>query len=73
MATRLFVSDDSEPNLLLLAIHHLGVDGVSWGVLTEDIQTVCRLLAAGKKVQLPPKTSSFKAWTEKRAPRFTGR
>ncbi|MGH8387042.1 MAG: amino acid adenylation domain-containing protein [Pseudomonas sp.] len=44
---------------LLLVIHHLAVDGVSWRVLLEDLQ------AAYQGEELPPKTSSFQAWADK--------
>ncbi|MEN2280484.1 condensation domain-containing protein, partial [Enterococcus faecalis] len=35
---------------LLIAIHHLVVDGVSWRVLLEDLQNVYRQLSAGQSV-----------------------
>ncbi|MVV47311.1 amino acid adenylation domain-containing protein [Pseudomonas sp. PB120] len=44
---------------LLLVIHHLAVDGVSWRVLLEDLQ------AAYQGQELPPKTSAFQAWADK--------
>ncbi|MHC8366018.1 non-ribosomal peptide synthetase [Pseudomonas sp. ZT5P21] len=47
---------------LFFAIHHLVVDGVSWRVLLEDLQTVYRQLAAEQSVKLPAKTSAFKDW-----------
>ncbi|HEX7242949.1 MAG TPA: amino acid adenylation domain-containing protein, partial [Longimicrobiaceae bacterium] len=46
---------------LLLAVHHLVVDGVSWRVLVEDLETA---LAGGA---LPPKTTSFRAWAHRLA------
>ncbi|MDU9390191.1 non-ribosomal peptide synthetase [Pseudomonas sp. zfem002] len=49
---------------LLLAIHHLVVDGVSWRILLEDLQSACNALAAGKAPLLPGKTSAFKDWAE---------
>ena len=49
---------------LLLVIHHLAVDGVSWRILLEDLQTAYRALAAGQPVELPRKTSAFKDWAE---------
>jgi non-ribosomal peptide synthase protein (TIGR01720 family) len=49
---------------LLLAIHHLAVDGVSWRLLVEDLTQACAELEAGRAASLPPKTSSFKAWAE---------
>ena len=47
---------------LLLIVHHLVVDGVSWRILFEDLQNAYRQLLAGKPVQLPAKTSAVKAW-----------
>ncbi|WEK32623.1 MAG: non-ribosomal peptide synthase/polyketide synthase [Candidatus Pseudomonas phytovorans] len=47
---------------LLLAIHHLVVDGVSWRVLLEDLQTAYRQLHAGQPLDLPGKTSATQAW-----------
>ncbi|MHC8345115.1 non-ribosomal peptide synthase/polyketide synthase [Pseudomonas sp. RT6P73] len=49
---------------LLLAIHHLVVDGVSWRVLLEDLQRACEQLQSGQGVSLAAKTSPFKAWAE---------
>lgn len=43
---------------LLIVIHHLAIDGVSWRILLEDLVT---LLDGG---QLPPKTSSYREWGE---------
>ena len=47
---------------LLIAIHHLVVDGVSWRVLLEDLQTVYRQLSDGRPVSLPAKTSALRDW-----------
>ncbi|PRD26217.1 UNVERIFIED_CONTAM: lgrB [Trichonephila clavipes] len=47
---------------LLLAIHHLVVDGVSWRILLEDLQQSYRQLAAGELLALPAKTSAFRDW-----------
>ncbi|MFJ7885052.1 non-ribosomal peptide synthetase [Pseudomonas sp. NPDC096917] len=44
---------------LLLVIHHLAVDGVSWRVLLEDLQTLYR------QQPLPAKTSAFRAWASR--------
>ncbi|MBC3302906.1 amino acid adenylation domain-containing protein [Pseudomonas sp. SWRI18] len=44
---------------LLLVMHHLVVDGVSWRVFLEDLQSLYR------QRTLPAKTSSFKAWAER--------
>ncbi|MCF4981014.1 amino acid adenylation domain-containing protein [Pseudomonas gessardii] len=47
---------------LLIAIHHLVVDGVSWRVLLEDLQNVYRQLSDGQAVSLPAKTSAVRDW-----------
>ncbi|WP_459477501.1 amino acid adenylation domain-containing protein, partial [Pseudomonas sp. No.117] len=44
---------------LLLAIHHLVVDGVSWRILLEDLQR----LYVDATVDLGPRTSAYQAWT----------
>jgi amino acid adenylation domain-containing protein/non-ribosomal peptide synthase protein (TIGR01720 family) len=50
---------------LLLVIHHLVVDGVSWRVLLEDLQQAYAAAVAGTALTLPVKTSSLKAWAER--------
>jgi len=50
---------------LLLVIHHLVVDGVSWRILLEDLQTAYRQLARGAAVALPAKTSSTRDWAQR--------
>ncbi|WP_260639566.1 non-ribosomal peptide synthetase [Streptomyces angustmyceticus] len=47
---------------LLLCAHHLAVDGVSWRILTEDLETGYRQAAAGRPVDLGPGTTSFREW-----------
>ncbi|MGG2092648.1 amino acid adenylation domain-containing protein [Bacillus sp. S13(2024)] len=47
---------------LLLSIHHLVVDGVSWRILIEDLKVAYEAAKNGKEIQLPPKTHSFKEW-----------
>lgn len=52
-------------NLLLIVIHHLAVDIVSWGILLEGIETAYRQLSMQQSVQLPAKSSPFKDWAER--------
>ncbi|MEH2127084.1 amino acid adenylation domain-containing protein [Nostoc sp.] len=49
---------------LLIIIHHLVVDGVSWRILLEDLQTAYQQLSQGEVIQLPAKTTSFKNWAQ---------
>ena len=51
------------PGRLLLLIHHLAVDGVSWNILVEDLETAYQLLCQGQPVALPAKTTSYKQWS----------
>ncbi|WP_207388911.1 amino acid adenylation domain-containing protein [Azotobacter chroococcum] len=60
----LYLRQSGQPDRLLLAIHHLAVDGVSWRVLLEDLLAAYRQLAAGQGAALPARTCSFKAWAE---------
>ncbi|PMU83333.1 non-ribosomal peptide synthetase [Pseudomonas sp. GP01-A5] len=55
---------DDGTQRLLLVIHHLAVDGVSWRILFDDLQTAYNQLLAGQALQLPAKTSSVKAFAE---------
>jgi amino acid adenylation domain-containing protein/non-ribosomal peptide synthase protein (TIGR01720 family) len=60
----LFDGGDAGPSSLLLVVHHLAVDGVSWRILLEDLQTAYGQLEAGEVVRLPAKTTSYKRWAE---------
>ncbi|HEX8150712.1 MAG TPA: amino acid adenylation domain-containing protein, partial [Pyrinomonadaceae bacterium] len=57
------------PGRLLLVIHHLAVDGVSWRILLQDLQAVYRRLAEGAGAGLPAKTTSYRQWAERLAER----
>ncbi|MEJ1930816.1 amino acid adenylation domain-containing protein, partial [Nostoc sp. NIES-2111] len=52
----------SQNQRLLVVIHHLAVDGVSWRILLEDLQSAYHQLSQGQPVKLPAKTTSFKQW-----------
>lgn len=56
-----------KPNYLLVTLHHLITDSATWHIVLEDFQTACRQLSHGEAIQLPPKTTSFKRWTEQLA------
>ena len=49
---------------LFIAVHHLAVDGVSWRLLIEDLETAYRALSAGASVQLPPRSASVQRWSQ---------
>ncbi|MGG7637555.1 non-ribosomal peptide synthase/polyketide synthase, partial [Pseudomonas sp. ES1] len=56
---------DDGSQRLLLVVHHLVVDGVSWRILFDDLQLACQQLGQGQAVQLPPRSSSLQAWGER--------
>lgn len=58
MRVALFDRGAQRPSYLLIVIHHLAVDGVSWQILLEDLQA---LLSSG---EVPSKTTSFQHWAE---------
>ncbi|NRD59326.1 non-ribosomal peptide synthetase, partial [Corallococcus exiguus] len=44
---------------LLVVVHHLVVDGVSWRVVVEDVERACEQVARGEAVELGPKSASY--------------
>ncbi|MEA2602727.1 MAG: hypothetical protein QOF89_3719 [Acidobacteriota bacterium] len=58
----LFRTGPGEPGRLLLVIHHLVVDAVSWRFLLEDLVTAYGQLRRGEEIRLPAKTTSFQEW-----------
>ncbi|MCP4238768.1 MAG: non-ribosomal peptide synthetase, partial [Aestuariibacter sp.] len=64
---RLVLFNLGDESRLLWCIHHLAVDGVSWRILIEDLQTAYHQAVSDQPVSLPAKTSSFKVWAERLA------
>ncbi|MCI0471200.1 MAG: amino acid adenylation domain-containing protein, partial [Candidatus Aminicenantes bacterium] len=50
---------------LLIVIHHLVIDGISWHILFKDIATLYRQSKLGQPFSLPPKTDSYRYWCER--------
>ncbi|MFD9905283.1 amino acid adenylation domain-containing protein [Streptomyces sp. NPDC059063] len=53
-----------EARQLVVVVHHVVIDGVSWRVLMEDLATAWRQVASGAPVELPPTGTSFRRWTQ---------
>lgn len=62
-----FVNNRKE-NRILLVLHHLIVDGVSWRILLEDLTQLYNQIQTQKsnsqKLFLPPKTNSYQEWSD---------
>ncbi|MEH2032602.1 MAG: non-ribosomal peptide synthase/polyketide synthase [Nostoc sp.] len=58
----LFNLGSDQPNRLLIVIHHLAVDGVSWRILLEDLATAYQQIERQEAIVLPAKTTSFQDW-----------
>ncbi|MDF0674711.1 MAG: amino acid adenylation domain-containing protein [Nitrospira sp.] len=60
-----FEMGDGSSDRLLIAVHHLAVDGVSWRIFLEDLQTLYRQAVENRPIPLAPKTTSFRQWAER--------
>ncbi len=58
----LFNREADQSQRLLIVVHHLVIDGVSWRILLEDFQTVYEQLSQGQSVRLPAKATAFQHW-----------
>jgi len=52
------------PGRLLLVVHHLVIDGVSWRILLPDLRDAWQCAASGRDVALRPAGTSFRRWSE---------
>ena len=50
---------------LLLAAHHLAVDGVSWRILLADLQRAYGRLLRGEAAGLPAPTTAYHEWAQR--------
>jgi non-ribosomal peptide synthase protein (TIGR01720 family) len=54
-----------EGDHLLIAIHHLVVDGVSWRIILEDLDIGYRQALNNDEIKFSNKTDSFKDWAQR--------
>ena len=64
-----FDAGSARPGRLLLTIHHLAIDGVSWRILVPDLAAAYEAIAAGRKPSLPAPGASFRHWAQRLAAR----
>ncbi|HEX6291181.1 MAG TPA: condensation domain-containing protein, partial [Herpetosiphonaceae bacterium] len=49
---------------VLVAAHHLVIDGVGWRILVGDLETAYTQARSGAAIALPPKTTDVQRWAE---------
>ncbi|MCL5996767.1 MAG: amino acid adenylation domain-containing protein [Chloroflexi bacterium] len=54
-----------QPARLLMILHHLVFDGVSWRIFLDDFQTIYYQLSHREPAQLSAKTTSFQHWSQR--------
>ena len=64
MRVAIFEAGGAEASRVLMVIHHLVVDGVSWRVLLEDLGRAYGQVRGGGEADLGRKTSSYRQWAE---------
>ena len=55
----------ARPGRLLLVIHHLAVDGVSWRILVPDLAAAWAAVAGGGAAALPARGTSLRGWARR--------
>ena len=60
----LFNFGSGVPSRMVLIVHHLVTDIVSWQILVQDLMTTIQKIANGGNPQFPPKTTSYRRWAE---------
>ncbi|MFE5556456.1 amino acid adenylation domain-containing protein [Streptomyces sp. NPDC056544] len=57
-----FDAGGASPDRLLLCVHHLAVDGVSWRILTADLAAAWEAAVAGRPLPAADGDVPFRAW-----------
>ena len=64
IAKAVYFETPGGPGRLLLCLHHVAVDGVSWRILLEDLDRAYGQVRLGEAIVLPDKTTSFRQWSQ---------
>ncbi|WP_241014566.1 condensation domain-containing protein [Burkholderia sp. Ac-20379] len=64
LAVRWLKSASLWSSRLLIVVHHLAIDGVSWAILLQDLADAYLQIRQRTTPKLPLKTSAAKAWVE---------
>src|SRR5262249_60037368 len=60
-----FDAGAQRPGRLLLTIHHLAVDGVSWRILVPELAAAWAAIARGEVPALTARGTSFRRWSQR--------
>src|SRR4051812_49741913 len=60
------------PGRLLLTIHHLAVDGVSWRILVPELAAAWEAIAQGQVPELAARGTSYRGWAQRLASHARG-
>ncbi|WP_212004588.1 non-ribosomal peptide synthetase [Chitinophaga sp. HK235] len=61
-AALLLTPDTESHNRLLLVVHHLAIDGVSWRILLSDLELLLKTAPQDREKILGPKGTSYRQW-----------
>ncbi|HXP70782.1 MAG TPA: condensation domain-containing protein, partial [Candidatus Dormibacteraeota bacterium] len=59
-----FNAGPKKPGRLLLTVHHVAMDAVSWRILVPDLKAAWEAIATGVRPELGNKTTSYRRWAE---------
>ncbi|QKT08193.1 non-ribosomal peptide synthase/polyketide synthase [Gordonia sp. X0973] len=62
LVAAVLVRDSAGDGRIVLAVHHLGVDVVSWPILVEDLATAWAQHRGGSPIDLRPEVTSVRGW-----------
>ncbi|MCW4351913.1 non-ribosomal peptide synthase/polyketide synthase [Hoyosella sp. YIM 151337] len=51
------------PGRILLVIHHVAIDGVSWRIVVPDLASAWAQISSGREPELAPVGTSFRRWS----------
>jgi len=60
-----FDAEADRPGRLVLILHHLAIDGVSWRILLPDLAAACDAVARGGTPALEPVGTSLREWARR--------
>ncbi|MEU4248902.1 non-ribosomal peptide synthase/polyketide synthase [Amycolatopsis sp. NPDC026612] len=67
LVAAVLITSPERPPRLLLVVHHLVVDGVSWRILFDDLETAYRQVVSGRPAELGPAPVSYLRWADRLA------